>query len=208
MIDHSNKRLLQQVTFILEIDKLKKVLRRTYLVDGSRNENTAEHSWHLAVMALILSEHANETVDVMRVMKMVLIHDIVEIDAGDTFAYDDAGNASKLEREQEAADRLFNLLPQDQAQEIRALWDEFEARETMEAKFANAMDRMIPLLHNYTTEGKAWIEHDVNIDMVKERTQSTFEDASAEIWSFMEAILDDAVAKGYVLPSENTKDKD
>src|SRR6056297_294642 len=156
------QRLEQQVAFILEIDRLKTIYRRTYLTDTSRFENSAEHSWHIAVMAMLLAEHANTLeVDQLRVIKMLLIHDLVEIDAGDTFAYDTAAHADKAAREQAAADRLFGLLPADQAAEFRALWDEFESRQTPEAKFAGALDRLQPLLHNLYTHGRSWREHGV-----------------------------------------------
>ena len=146
------ERLKNQLTFIWEIDQLKNIFRQTYLLDENRKENDAEHSWHIAMMAVILQEYANEDVDLLRIIKMMLIHDIVEIDAGDTYCYDEAGNESKRQRELEAADRLFNILPQDQAKEFRALWDEFEARETDEAKFARALDRLQPLHHQLPGE--------------------------------------------------------
>jgi putative hydrolase of HD superfamily len=151
-----NRRLMEQLAFILEVEKLKTVLRRTPLLDRSRVENDAEHTWQLALMAMVLSEHSREPVDLLRVIKMLLIHDIVEIDAGDTFAYDSARRASQAEREIKAADRIFALLPQDQARDFRALWDEFEEKATPESRFANAMDRLQPLLHNFFTEGGTW----------------------------------------------------
>ena len=141
-------RFEQQLRFIVEIDRLKNVLRRTLLTDASRRENSAEHSWHIALMAPLLAEHACEPVNVERVMRMLLVHDIVEIDAGDTFAYDANGNADKAERERRAADRLYGLLPDDQARELRAAWEEFEAAESAEARFAHALDRLQPLLQN------------------------------------------------------------
>jgi len=146
-------RLLQQMQFVVEIDKLKRVLRQTLLTDGSRRENSAEHSWHIALMAILLSEYATEPIDILRVVKMLLLHDLVEIDAGDTFCYDDRGHESKAEREMQAADRLFSLLPPDQASEFRALWDEFEAQETADAQFASTLDRLQPLLNNHQTQG-------------------------------------------------------
>src|SRR5690606_13001631 len=144
----SADRLQAQLAFLLEIDRLKRILRRTSLVGGDRRENSAEHSWHLAVMAMILAEHANEPVDALHVLKMLLVHDIVEIDAGDTFAYDVQANQDKEAREQAAAERIFGLLPADQRDEIRAMWEEFDARVTPEARFANAMDRLMPALQN------------------------------------------------------------
>ena len=146
-------RLEQQMNFILEVDKLKKIGRQTYLSDGSRKENDAEHSWHLALMAILLGEHANEKVDVLKVVSLVLIHDIIEIDAGDTYAYDDEGNKTKREREEKAADRIFNLLPKDQAVYMRELWEEFEEGETPEARFALALDNVQPTMLNDASGG-------------------------------------------------------
>ena len=143
----TNPRLSRQIEFVLELDKLTRVLRRTTLLDGSRSENDAEHSWRLAVMAVLLAEYANESLDTLRVIRMVLIHDAVEIDAGDTFVYDEKASEGRVEREKKAADRVFSILPQDQAGELRALWEEFEARKTPEARFAAALDRVQPILH-------------------------------------------------------------
>jgi putative hydrolase of HD superfamily len=167
MIFSDSERLVQQIEFVLEIDKLKQIIRRSYLISGERRENTAEHSWHLAMLALILVEHANEPVDLLRVLKMVLVHDIVEIDAGDTFVFDTVGIQDKAVREEEAAERLFDLLPGDQAGELRQLWEEFEARETAEAHFANAVDRLIPLLLNYQSGGRTWQENGVTSDRIE-----------------------------------------
>ena len=149
-------RLEQHLTFLVEADRLKNVLRRTMLTDNSRQENSAEHSWHLALAAVTLAEYAAEPVDLPRAMKMVVVHDLVEIDAGDTFAYDKMGNASKAERERAAADRIFGLLPVEQGAELRALWEEFEAYATPDARFANAMDRLQPFLQNVKTRGGTW----------------------------------------------------
>ena len=143
------ERLQQQMEFIAEVDKLKKIGRQSYLTDSSRKENDAEHSWHLAMMAIFLSEYAKEEVDVLHVISMVLIHDLVEIDAGDTYAYDTEGNKSKRAREEKAAERIFNILPEDQAKKVRDLWEEFEANETPEANFANALDRVQPIMLNH-----------------------------------------------------------
>ena len=148
-------RLQQQMQFILEVDKLKKITRQTFLADGSRKEDDADHSWHLALMCALLSEIPNKEVDVLKTIKMVLIHDIVEIDAGDTYAYDNAGNETKRQREEAAADRIFNLLPEDQAGEMRDLWEEFEAAQTPEAKFANTLDKVQPLMLNDAPEERA-----------------------------------------------------
>jgi len=194
----NDQRLSQQVAFLREIDKLKGVYRQTYLMDGSRKENDAEHSWHLAAMAVVLSEHAAEPgTDVGRVVRMVLVHDLVEIDAGDTFAYDEAGERDKAAREQAAADRIFAILPAGQGAELRDLWDEFEARQTPEAKFAAALDRLQPLLHNYYTQGAAWREHGVTADKVIARNRHIAEGAPG-LWRFAEGLIRDAVEKGYL----------
>ena len=176
------ERLGKQIQFIIEVDKLKNVLRQSWLTDKSRRENSAEHSWHLTVMTLVLAEHANEPVDVLRVLKMLIIHDIVEVDAGDTMAYDTVGNADKEERERAAAERLFGLLPPDQTAEIQALWAEFEAGETPEARFAVAMDRFQPMLHNYQTQGKSWQHNNITSDRVLTRNRNVA-DGSETLWS-------------------------
>ena len=167
------ERLKKQMEFILEVDKIKFIGRQTYLSDGERKENDAEHSWHLALMTALLSEHANEKIDVRKTMLMVLVHDIVEIDAGDTYAYDAAGNATKRERVLKAAKRIFHLLPEDQAEELFQLWEEFEACETPEAKFAHSMDNIQPIMLNDATGGKAWREHQVKKSQVEKRQEST-----------------------------------
>lgn len=176
-------RLEQQMGFIREIDKLKDIKRQSYLSHGRRKENDAEHSWHLAMMCLLLHEYANEEIDVLKTMSMVLIHDIIEIDAGDTYAYDDAGNQTKREREVKAADRLFQLLPPDQAVYLRKLWEEFEQSETPEARFALTLDRTQPVLLNDAAEGKAWEEHQVRLSQVLGRNQPTHM-GSEELWSY------------------------
>jgi putative hydrolase of HD superfamily len=193
----ASERLEKQINFLLEIDKLKTILRRTYLLHVDRSENTAEHSWHLALTAMILCEYANEPIDVAHVIKMVLIHDIVEIDAGDTYLYDAAGALDKAERERAAADRLFGLLPADQAREFRALWDEFEAKQTIESRFASALDRFIPQLHNYHTQGRSWKEHGITADRVLDRN-ACIADGSCTLWEWAEALLNDAVDKGFL----------
>lgn len=193
-----NERLKKQIDFIVEIDKLKKICRQTLLTDGSRNENDAEHSWHLAVMAMLLSEYAKDNgIDVFRVVKMVLVHDLVEIDAGDTFCYDEKGNEDKAEREKKAADRLFNILPSDQASEIFGLWEEFEERATPEACFAAALDRIQPLIHNYHTNGHTWKLYNVPYDKVIGRNKPV-EEASPVLWEYIREILDDSIKKGYL----------
>jgi putative hydrolase of HD superfamily len=193
------QRLEQQLEFISEIDKLKGVVRQTPLIDRSRRENDAEHSWELAVMAVVLAEYAGSRIDVPRVVTMLLIHDIVEIDAGDTFLYDDEGATTKSAREQRAADRLFELLPDDQAAELRALWDEFEELKTAEARFAKAMDRLQPLLHNYHAGGGTWKEPGVNHARVTER-KSVIGDGSPTLWAYAREVLQRAVEEG-ILPA-------
>jgi len=190
-------RLDQQIGFILELDTLKSVLRRSYLLNNTRRENSAEHSWHLSAMALVLAEHANVDIDQFRVLKMLLVHDIVEIDSGDTYIYDTAGNDTKAVREQEAAQRIFGLLPDDQKLELTRLWQEFEARETPEAKFAAALDRLMPLLHNYHTEGRSWREHGITKQQVLNFNRH-IADGSQSLWKYAEALIDDAAAKGYL----------
>jgi putative hydrolase of HD superfamily len=193
-----NSRLAKQIEFIVEIDKLKQVYRRTWLTDKSRQENDAEHSWHLGMMAILLLEHAQQPqLDLLRVLKMVLVHDLVEIDAGDTFVYDDAGAEDKAARENAAAGRIFGLLPADQAAELGAIWEEFEARETPEAKYAAALDRFQPMLHNYLTEGEAWQAHGITADQVIGRNQHMAE-GSPLLWNFAQKFVADAVAKGYL----------
>ena len=179
------------------MDKLKSVLRRSYLVNDPRRENSAEHSWHLAILAMVLAEHANADINLLRVLKMLMVHDVVEIDAGDTYCYDAAGNDSKAAREQLAAGRIFGLLPDDQRDELRELWEEFEARETAEACFAAALDRLMPILHNYHTQGRSWLEHGVTQAQVLERNKHTGE-GSETLWTYIEALIADADGKGYL----------
>lgn len=190
-------RLAEQLRFILEIDKLKLILRQTPLIDQSRRENDAEHSWHLAIMGMILAEHADSEVDMGRVMRMHLIHDIVEIDAGDTFLYDSVGVAAQEEKEQRAADRLFGLLPAEQGAELRALWDEFEAHKTADAQFARAMDRLQPFLHNILTKGEMWQQHKVTADDVRARL-GVIADGSKKLSQLMLDLVDFAQAEGFL----------
>ncbi len=191
-------RLARQVGFILEVDRLKEIFRQTLVTQSRRQENDAEHSWHLCLMVLVLAEHANAPdLDVLRVLKMLLIHDLVEIDAGDTFAYDETGRADQREREVRAAERLFGLLPADQGAEFRALWEEFEARATAEARFAAAMDRFHPMLLNCATEGAAWRKHGVTHDRVVARNRHIAEGAEA-VWTYAAGMLREAVARGHL----------
>ena len=191
-------RLRRQIGFLIEIDKLKGVFRQTWLMDGSRRENDAEHSWHLALMAVLLSEYAAERdVDLLRVVKMVLVHDLVEIDAGDVLVYDRDKDPDWRAREREAAERIFRILPADQADELRALWEEFEARTTPEARFAAALDRFQPMLHNYQTQGKAWQEHGVTSDQVIAHNRHMAEGAP-RLWEYARNLIRDAVERGYL----------
>ena len=192
-------RFSQQIKFILELDKLKNIYRQTLVLHEDRQENDAEHSFHLAVMACILAEHAREEVDVLHVMKMVLMHDVVEIDAGDTYCYDEAGNQTKAEREQKAADRIFALLPEEQCREYRGLWEEFEARETPEAKFANALDRIHPMLLNYTKGGISWKKHGIHAEQVEKRNCGVTADGSERIGEFATEIIETARKEGMLL---------
>jgi putative hydrolase of HD superfamily len=192
-------RLADQMRFLLEVDKLKEVLRRTRLPQSRRLENSAEHTWHIVLMATILAEHAPAGTDVPRVMKMLLIHDIVEIDAGDTFGYDTSGHADKRDREVRAAERIFGLLPADQAAEVRALWDEFEAGETVEAKYALAMDRFQAVMVNYLSNGGSWREHQVTADRVLARNQ-VIANSSTTLWAYARGLIEDAVVKGWLPP--------
>ena len=188
----TSERLRQQLQFILEIDRLKSVLRRSYLIDVERNENSAEHSWHLALAAMVLAEHANEKIDVAKVIRLVLIHDLVEIDAGDTFVYDDAANAGKAAREQAAANRLFGLLPDEQARSFMALWREFEDRESPEAKFGFALDRLMPILHNVFTDGRSWKEHGIRQEQALTKNRA-INDGSAALWKTAEPLIKKAL---------------
>lgn len=187
--------LLKQINFIKEIDKVKYIQRKTKLFNSDRNENDAEHSWHLALMALVLAEHSNKSVDLLKVIKMVLIHDIVEIDAGDTFIYDTQKNHSNTEEERLAAKRIFGLLPSEQAEELISIWEEFEAGETDEAKFARSMDRLEPLLQNTSNNGGTWKEFDVSFEKVHQK-KSIIKEGSDTIWNFAEQLLDESVEKG------------
>ncbi len=189
------ERLQQQISFILEIDRLKQIYRQNLILDGSRRENDAEHSWHLAMMAMILQEYAAEPVELTRVLQMVLLHDVVEIDAGDTFCYDPQAGLDKHEREQRAAERLFRLLPPDQGLELKNLWLEFEAGETPEAKFAVVLDRLQPLLNNYHTQGGTWRMHDVASTQVRKRMAPIGANAPI-LGDYVENILEDAIARG------------
>ncbi|NCD68536.1 HD domain-containing protein [Mucilaginibacter agri] len=189
------ERLLKQVEFIHEIDKVKYIFRKTRLFNSPRHENDAEHSWHLAIMALLLAEHANEPVDVLKVVKMLLIHDVVEIDAGDIFLYDSVVAHTNTEAEQKAAERIFGLLPTEQANEYIAIWQEFEDSETPEAKFARAMDRLEPLLQNVSNGGGTWKEFSVDYGKVVEK-KSVIKNGSETLWAFAKQLIEESVEKG------------
>ena len=191
------ERLKKQMEFVIEVDKLKDIIRQTNLTNGERKENDAEHSWHLALMAVFLSEYAKEPVDVLQVIKMVLIHDLVEIDAGDTYLYDEAGNGTKAAREQKAAERIFNILPGDQAEELFKLWQEFEDRKTPESKFANTLDRIQPVLLNDATEGRAWREHDVCIDQIMSKNEYTSQ-GSDVLWTYIQDVFEKNIENGNI----------
>lgn len=192
-----HERLRQQIAFVVEIDKMKSIYRQSYITPGDRNETDAEHSWHLAVMALLLAEHTDVVVDPIRALKMVLIHDLVEIDAGDTYCYDQQGLLDKAEREDKAAERLFGMLPPDQAAEFTALWQEFETRVTPEARFADALDRLQPLLLQYHTRGRSWQEHGVTSDKVVERNRRTRE-ISQDLAELVDEIIEESIHNGFL----------
>ena len=192
-----NDRLKKQIKFMLELDKMKNIYRQTYVLHEDRKENDAEHSWHLAILAFILAEHSNKPVDVAKVMKMVLIHDVVEIDAGDTYCYDSEGYKTKADREERAAQRIFGLLPEDQKVEMYRLWREFEDSVTDDARFAAVLDRIQPLLLNYTKSGISWKEHDVFKEQVISRNKAYF-DVSDDIAELIISIIDDAHSNGWL----------
>lgn len=192
------ERLKKQMEFLLEMDKLKFINRQTYLSDSVRKENDAEHSWHLAIAAFLLKEYVAEDVDVMKVMIMVLIHDLVEIDAGDTYAYDAEGAKTKRAREVAAADRIFGMLPEDQGGYFRELWDEFEAYESDDAKFAHLLDNFQPLLLNHESNGKSWTEHHVKKSQIYKRNEK-IKETSPEVWEWMKQIVEEHIALGHVI---------
>ncbi len=190
------ERLEQQITFVRELDKLKRIQRQTWLTDTSRQENSAEHSWHIAVMAMVLAEYApGEDLNIGRVMQMLLIHDIVEIDAGDTFCYDRAAVAQQADHEERAAERLFGLLPQDLASRFKDLWEEFEDRQTPESLLANSLDRLQPILNNYYSGGKSWRANGISRNQVRERNRIVG-DGAPELREYIEDLLQRAVDKG------------
>ena len=194
-----NKRLEKQFDFCREIDKEKFIGRQTYLTDGERKENDAEHAWHMAIMTVLLAEYANEKIDVLKTVMMLLIHDLVEIDAGDTYAYDEEGKKTQREREEKAAKRIFGLLPEEQGGKLMALWEEFEAYETPEANFAHTMDNIQPVMLNDATDGKAWLEHGVHLSQILGRNKKTAE-GSRELWQYAyEKMIAPNAAKGRII---------
>lgn len=193
------EKLQKQIKFLTVIDEMKKILRRNVILGGSRRENDAEHSWHLAMMALILEEYAAEKVDIERVLKIALVHDLVEVYAGDTFAYDEKGNEGKLDRETKAAEKLFGSLEGGQGEYIRSLWDEFEAMETPESRFANAMDRLQPLILNYMTDGHTWKEGDVHAPQIYKR-MDIIRTAAPGLWHIVEGIINTSIENGILKP--------
>lgn len=190
-------KLDKQIAFIKEIDKIKYIQRKTKLFNSDRKENDAEHSWHLAMMAIVLLEHANKDIDLLKVLKMVLIHDIVEIDAGDTFIYSTTKDHNNTNEELVAAKRIFGMLPKEQANDLIAIWEEFEAGETDEAKFAKGMDRFEPLLQNASNSGGTWVEYDVPYHKVYDKKKE-IKDGSTIIWDYAKGLIDDGVEKGYL----------
>ncbi len=194
-----NERLEKQFDFFREIDKEKFIGRQTYLTDGERKENDAEHAWHMAIMTVLLSEYANEKIDVLKTVMMLLIHDLVEIDAGDTYAYDEEGKKTQREREEKAAKRIFGLLPEEQGEKLMALWEEFEAYETPEANFAHTMDNIQPVMLNDATDGKAWLEHGVHLSQILGRNKKTAE-GSEELWQYAyEKMIAPNAVKGRII---------
>lgn len=193
-----NERLIKQIEFIIEIDKLKQIYRQNIVIGTTRNENDAEHSWHLAMMAILLSEYAEDkNIDVFRVIKMVLIHDLIEIYAGDTFCYDEKANEDKLDREKCGADKLFNMLPEDQADEFQSLWLEFDEVKTPDACFAACLDRFQPLLLNYNTNGHTWKKPGVNSEKVFKRNE-LLEKNAPELWEYAKNVIEVSIEKGYL----------
>ena len=191
------ERLEKQIRFIVEIDKVKNIFRQTYLADAGRRENDAEHSWHIALMAYLLREYVEGAVDVGKVMLMVLIHDLVEIDAGDTYAYDSVGAQTKRDREVAAADRIFGILPKDQGTYFRELWEEFEAYETPDAKYAHLIDNFQPLLLNDAADGLSWQEHQVKKSQIYKRNEK-IEETSETVWNCMKEIIQKHIGRGHV----------
>ena len=195
-----NDRLDMQLKFSAEIDKMTGIIRRTSLIDKSRRENDAEHSWHIAAMAMLFEEYAKEPVNVSRAVEMCIVHDLIEIYAGDTFAYDVKANEDKADREKKAADKLFSQLPQEQGKMIRSLWEEFDAMETPDAKYASCMDRLQPFMHNSLTEGFTWVESGTNRKVVEKRT-AVIKEFMPAVYKWIEANIEKAIAMGWLKES-------
>lgn len=192
------ERLKKQLDFLIEIDKVKSIFRQTYIADGSRHENDAEHSWHLGIMAILLSEYIKEDINICKVIKMVLIHDLIEIYAGDTFAFDEKGMEDKEEREQASAAKLFGMLPDDQEKDFRDLWNEFEECKSREAEYASMLDRLQPLILNYVVDGGSWKEHNITVDQIYKRHEVTFRTGPKEFVDLVKFIVEECVNKGYL----------
>jgi len=195
-----NDKLKGQLDFLIEADKMKSILRQTLLIDKSRCENDAEHSWHIALMAMTLAEYAPFEINLDRVIRMALVHDLVEIYAGDTFAYDTAGYQSKDERENEAADKLFSLLPVEQGCVYRTLWEEFDAMQTPDAIYASAIDRLQPFINNSLTDGHTWVQHGVTVDQIYKR-MAIVKEALPALWEFIENVIDENLKSGRIKPA-------
>lgn len=190
-------RFAQQIEFLKRIGQLVTIIRQTLIVDGSRRENDAEHSWHMATAAILLQEYASEEIDLCRTIELALVHDLIEIDAGDTYAYDPAANVGREQRERLAADKLFGMLPDDQALYFRGLWDEFEVRQTPEARFAAALDRVQSVILNYTAGGQSWVDHGVTADQVRQRI-APVKDGSPKLWNYLNTVIDDSQQRGWL----------
>lgn len=192
-----NERLKKDMEFIVELDKMKSIIRQTSIIGQDKREDDAQHSWHISVMAMILSEYSNENINVCKVIKMLLIHDLVELFAGDTFCYDKIGNEDKEDRELAAADKIYGMLDEDKGKELRALWDEFEERKTPEALFAASMDRLQPILSNYHNNGGTWKKYDVSQSQIYERV-APIKESSNDLWQFVDNLLQDAYSRGLI----------
>ena len=198
-MENQESQLKQQLRFAIEVDKMKNILRRTVLMDESRRETDAEHSWHFAMIAMLFFEYAGEGVNQERVLKMALVHDLVEIYAGDTFAFDEHANVNKDMRERQSADKLFTQLPASQGMELRSLWEEFDAMETPDARYAAAIDRLQPFLSNYVTKGHTWLLGHVTSDKVYKRLEPVRTDIPA-LWPIVEGMIQESIEKGYLAP--------
>ena len=191
-------KLQKDMDFIIELDKMKSIYRMTSLIGKDIREDDAQHSWHITIMAVILQEYANEEINILKVMKMLLIHDLVEIYAGDTFCYDEVGYLDKFERESKAAEKIFGILDEEKGNEFKALWLEFEEMETKDALFAASMDRIQPMLNNYYNDGGTWKKHKISKDKIYKRAEP-IKESSDKIWAYTEGLIKSAIDKGYVV---------